>query len=156
MPLTRSPSQKLWLQRFVVQFPRLGIVSKRTRIRPRIVTTKTKTLAKKKEKRGWVQRWVGYDGGKTMGQLSWQDTKRHFICPVAEGRNPSCSSWRLPSIGVSFYCFSLSSSRRAAVPFTLCNWRGGDRFRRFIPPFTASFPASYLQRDIPPKSFHLL
>lgn len=72
MPLTRSPSQKLWLQRFVVQFPRLGILSKRTRIRPRIVTTKTKTLVKKKERKGdgcgdgWVamveRRWDGFPG----------------------------------------------------------------------------------------------
>ena len=100
--------------------------------------------------------------GRTMERLFWQDTKRHFICPVAEGRNPSCSSWRLPSIAsVSFpTAFHRSSPLLQEQLFHLlfATDAEGDRSRRFIPPFTArdSLPASHLHRNILPGSFHLL
>lgn len=98
--------------------------------------------------------------GRTMEWLFWQDTKRHFICPVAEGRNPSCSSWRLPSIAsVSFpTAFHRRSPLLQEQLFHLLFDAEGDRSRRFIPPFTArdSLPASHLHRNILPASFHLL
>lgn len=78
--------------------------------------------------------WVG-DGEGTMERLFWQDTKRHFICPVVEGRNLSCSSCHLPSIGAFLNRFPPSSSNCSTYSLQLT--------RRIV--FAALF--LHLQRD---------
>lgn len=134
-------------ERLAEQYPRLEIVSSSIRAESRDYkeTTTTTTRIRKRRRRrrrrkggkkGEEDRngWVG-DGEGTMERLFWQDTKRHFICPVVEGRNLSCSSCHLPSIGAFLNRFPPSSSNCSTYSLQLT--------RRIV--FAALF--LHLQRD---------
>lgn len=122
-----------------MQFPRLEIVSSSIRAESRDYKETTTRRRRRKGKGGEGEEdrngWVG-DGGE---RLFWQDTKRHFICPVlVEGRNLSCSSCHLPSIGAFLNRFPPSSSNYSTYSLQLT--------RRIV--FAALF--LHLQRDASP------
>lgn len=134
-------------ERLAEQYPRLEIVSSSIRAESRDYkeTTTTTTRIRKRRRRrrrrkggkkGEEDRngWVG-DGEGTMKRLFWQDTKRHFICPVVEGQSLLLV---MPS---SFHrCLSQPLSTFLEQLFHLLFATDAeDRFRRFIPPFTARY-----------------
>lgn len=126
-----------------MQYPRLEIVSSSIRAESRDYkeTTTTTRIRKRRRRRKGGKKgeedrngWVG-DGEGTMERLFWQDTKRHFICPVVEGQSLLLV---MPS---SFHrCLSQPLSTFLEQLFHLLFATDAeDRFRRFIPPFTARY-----------------